>query len=66
MLFLRQIKLRPRRGGHGHITCYDISIGSAEARRAGLVGEDGQPREIEKIIDETGGQVIIRVKDISV
>jgi hypothetical protein len=58
---MKQTRLRPRKGGHGHVTSYDLSIGSAEARRAGMLDENNQPREIEKFVDEVNKLIIIRV-----
>ena len=56
------MKLRPRKGGHGHVTSYDVSIGSAEARRAGFVDESKQLIELEKIVDEVNKEIVIRIK----
>jgi hypothetical protein len=58
---MKQVRLRPRRGGHGHVTSYDISIGSAEARRAGMLDENNTLLEIEKLIDPENRRIIIRV-----
>lgn len=55
------MKLMPKKGGHGHITSYLVSIGSAEARKSGFVTENGTPLELEKIIDEKNQQITIRV-----
>jgi len=56
------MKLMPKKGGHGHVTSYLVSIGSAEARKTGFVSENGEPLELEKVIDEENQQIIIRVK----
>jgi hypothetical protein len=56
------MKLYPRKGGHGHITAYMMTLGSAEARRVNFLNEDGTSKELEKVIDEKAGIVIIRVK----
>ena len=56
------MKLRPQKGGHGHVTSYNVTIGSREARDAGFLADDGQPREIEKILDTKNGCIIIKVK----
>ncbi len=53
--------LRENRGGHGHVTSYTLSVGSAEARRLGFVDEHGERVELEKIIDEENQQLIIRI-----
>ena len=52
----------PKKGGHGHVTSYMVSIGSAEARQVGFVTESGEPLEVEKVIDNKNRQVIIRIK----
>ena len=44
-----------------HATSYTVSIGSAEARRAGFLNEDGSSKELEKIVDEKAGTITIRV-----
>lgn len=55
------MKMHPRKGGHGHVTCYMVVIGTAEARRAGFVTEDGERLELEKEVDEERGTITIRV-----
>ena len=57
------MKLRPHKGGHGHVTSYDVTIGSAEAKAAGFVTEDGTRREVEKVIDKDAGTILIKVKE---
>ncbi len=44
-----------------HVTSYTVSIGSAEARRAGFLNEDGSSKGLEKIVDEKAGTITIRV-----
>lgn len=56
------MRLYQNRGGHGHVTSYTLSIGSAEARRLGFVDENGERVELEKILDEENHQLIIRIK----
>jgi len=56
------MKLRANRGGHGHVTSYTLSVGSAEARRVGFLDENGKSLEIEKIVDERAGTITLRVK----
>lgn len=58
----KDIKLSPKKGGHGHITSYSINLGSAEVRSCGFLDEDGIPLGIEKIIDPENHQIIIRLK----
>lgn len=55
------MKLSPIKGGHGHITAYRAVLGSAEARKAGFLNEDGSSRELEKLVDEAAGTITIRV-----
>lgn len=55
------MKLHPRKGGHGHVTAYMALIGSAEARRAGFVTEDGKCLELEKTVDEKAKTLTIRL-----
>lgn len=57
----KQIKLSPKRGGHGHITSYTINIGSEEARNCGFIDSDGEILPIEKIIDIENNQIIIKL-----
>lgn len=56
------MKLMPNRGNYGKITSYRISIGSAEARKVGFVDSEGNPLELEKIIDEENKQIVFRLK----
>lgn len=56
------MKLFAQKGGHGHITAYRCTIGSAEARRAGFLNEDGTSKELEKTVDEQAGTITLRVR----
>lgn len=56
------MRLYQNRGGHGHVTSYTLSIGSAEARRLGFVDENGERVELEKILDEENHRLIVRIK----
>ena len=56
------MKLRANKNGPGYVTAYNALIGSAEARRAGFLDEDGNPRELEKFVDEERREIVIRVK----
>lgn len=42
------------------ITAYTVTIGSAEARKAGFLNEDGTSKELEKLVDEKAGTITIR------
>ena len=55
------MKLRPNKGGHGHVTNYTLSMGSREAREAGFLREDGTSRILRKITDTRKGTVTIMV-----
>lgn len=57
---VKPIKLSPKRGNHGHITSYTISIGSAEARECGFT-ETGV--QLEKVVDLDRKEIIIRIKN---
>lgn len=61
---IKQIKLSPKRGGNGFISSYSINIGSKEARDCGLMG-DGRPNVIIKLADPENGQIILRVKRLT-
>ena len=56
-----KVKLYPRKGGHGYVSCYLVTIGTAEARRAGFVTTEGERLELEKEVDEENGTITIRV-----
>lgn len=56
------MKLYPNKGGHGHVTSYLMPVGSAEARKLGFVDENGERAELEKILDEEHGRLIVQVK----
>ena len=57
------MKVSPVKGGHGHVTAYKITIGSAAARRCGFIDENGERTELETIENPDGKSVTIRVKD---
>ena len=37
----KDIKLSPKKGGHGHITSYSVNLGSAEVRSCGFLDAEG-------------------------
>ena len=54
-----KVKLRAiKRSDRPHPTAYALTIGSAEAKKSGLIGTDGELYEIQK--DVLPGVVIIR------
>jgi len=55
------MKLQPIKREVDHITAYRLTIGSKEAREAGLVGENGELYDIEKAVKD--GMIIIKRKD---
>jgi len=57
------MKASPQKGGHGHVTCYRVAIGSAAARRCGFVDADGNRFELEAIEHPDEKTIIIRVKE---
>lgn len=57
------MKLRINRRGDGYITNYTVSVGSAEARRAGFLNEDGTSVALEKVVDEENHTITIRIAD---
>ena len=62
------MKLKPKaRADRPNPTAYTLAIGSAEARKAGLIGEHGELYEIEKTAkgsaDVWPGMLIIKRKE---
>ena len=55
------MKASPQKGGHGHITSYRIAIGSAAAKRCGLVGANGERYELEAIEMPENKAILVRV-----
>ncbi len=53
------MKLAIKKNGKGYITSYSLNIGSAEARKAGFIDENGSPLELKKIIDEDSKTITI-------
>ncbi|MDR2167372.1 MAG: hypothetical protein LBE35_05935 [Clostridiales bacterium] len=58
---MRPARLRPQKGGHGHVTSFAISVGIAEVRSVGFLNSDNTPKPIIKIIDEANGQIVIKL-----
>ena len=57
------MKLRVNRRGDGYVTNYTVSIGSAEARRAGFLNDDGTSKTLEKIVDEAAHTITLRIAE---
>ena len=56
------MKLSPKKNGKGFTSSYSINIGSLEAKSAGFIDNNGQPLEVEKIIDPENKQIVIKLK----
>ena len=59
------MKVSPVKGGHGHVTAYQIAIGSAAAKRCGFIDENGDRVELEAIEKPNEKTIIIKVKPTS-
>ena len=57
------MKATPQKGGHGHVTSYRLTIGSAAARRCGFVLEDGERVELEVVELPDKKSMIVKVKE---
>lgn len=57
------MKLRPQKGNGGHITSYNATIGSREAREAGFLREDGTAKPVKKTVDTEGHRIIIELDE---
>ncbi len=55
------MKLRAQKGNGGHVTSYNVTIGSREAREAGLLNEDGSSKPIKKSVDTENHRIIIEL-----
>ena len=55
------MKLRPQKGNGGHITSYNVTLGSREVRVAGFLNEDGSPKPVKKIVIPEKHQIIIEL-----
>lgn len=54
--------LRENKAGNGYVSNYTLSISLNEARALGFVDEDGNRIDLEKVMDESHKQLIIRAK----
>ena len=57
------MKLRPQKGNGGHITAYNVIIGSKEARDAGFLNEDKTSKVLRKRVDAERHIIIIEIDD---
>ena len=55
------MKLRPQKGNGGHVTSYNVTIGSREAREAGFLHEDGSPKPDKKTEIPEKHQILIEL-----
>lgn len=55
------MKLRPQKGNGGHVTSYNVTIGSREAREAGFLHEDGSPKSVKKTVIPEKHQIVIEL-----
>lgn len=55
------MKLRAQKGNGGHVTSYNVTIGSREVREAGLLNPDGTSRPIRKTVDVENHRIIIEL-----
>ncbi len=56
------MKLRAQKGNGGHVTSYNVTIGSKEARDAGFLNEDGTAKPVRKIVDAESHRIIITLE----
>lgn len=57
------MKLRAQKGNGGHITSYNVTIGSKEARECGFLNDDGTSKPIRKTVEADKGRIIIELDD---
>lgn len=55
------MKLRPQKGNGGHVTSYNVTLGSREVREAGFISEDGTPKPVKKTVDMENHRIIIEL-----
>lgn len=57
------MKLRAQKGNGGHVTSYNLTVGSREARELGFLNEDGTSKPVKKTIDLVNRRIIIELDD---
>lgn len=62
---MAKMKLRPQKGNSGHVTSYNVTIGSKEAREAGFLLEDGTPKPVRKTVCKEKHQIIIELDTVA-
>lgn len=55
------MKLYPKKGGNGFVSCYLVPIGSREARNVGFIKEDGTSRILKKQVDIEAQTITISI-----
>lgn len=55
------MKMRAQKSGSGHVTAYNATLGSREAREAGFLREDGTSRILKKVSDTERGTITMMV-----
>lgn len=58
------VKLRKNKNGKGYVTAYTFSVGSKEARDLNFIDLEGNPLDLEKIVDIENKQLVIKLKKI--
>lgn len=57
------MKLRAQKGNGGHVTSYNLTVGSREARELGFLNEDGTSKPVKKTVDLIQKRIIIELDD---
>lgn len=65
LVVAKDVNLILKKNGRGYLSSYTVNIALNEAREIGFIDEDGQPKEIEKVVDSQNNQIILRVKAIN-
>lgn len=57
------MRLTPRKGNGGHITSYNVTIGSREAWEVSFLMEDGTAKPVKKTVDTEKHRIIIELDE---
>ena len=63
-MYIKSIKLSPKRAGNGLVSSYSINIGSKEAQQCGWIDTPGIPKQLVKVVDADTGEICIKEKKI--
>lgn len=55
--------LSKKKNGKGYVTSYTLNVGSKEARDLGFIDENGDSKQLEKIIDIENKVLIVKRKE---